>query len=219
MTHFWTNLGQPCKISDMENQKNHTSQKNIPWAPIRHLLITLGSAVALAGVFAAFMLYYYGPTGRYLLSNALLSPETITSLSFGDPEAPGARGERYAFDEIEYAHWDKSQKQWRHQRVNPSLYESFYHRIAGEKSLLEVPTEVIALFTQATPSRLTIWVKTESTKDSFLPGKPLQVVEFAAEGNYYRVELRGPEGRGGWAYFFHRGITQESLTMLSSKAG
>lgn len=43
---------------------------------IRNLLIVIFGAIVIASLGAAFMLYYYGPTGRYYAQNVLISPFT-----------------------------------------------------------------------------------------------------------------------------------------------
>ncbi len=198
----------------MEKKKN-----NYPWGPIRNFLAVLFSGVFTAVIFALFMLYYYGPTGSYTLGNVLLSPETITKLSFEDSDQPGRNSPRYQYDHIEYANWNAENKQWQRVDVSPGDYQHFYESIAQEKSILEVPHEIVNLFYSIPPSKLTIFVRNQADNPTQKEiSKPMQVAEFSNEGNYYRIELRSQEGSGGWAYFHRPKIREEAKALFFRKS-
>lgn len=177
-------------------------KKNIPWTSIRNLLGVLFASVFSAVIFAIFMLHTYGPTGRYLLSSALLAPETLTELSAGAPK--NKKNDRFQFDRIEIAKWNAVNKQWGRSHLSIEDYGKLYAIIANDISIVDVSDGIVNEFSKPMPMRLSLFVKTSDAQGrSSTESKPLQVVEFAGKGDYYRVELRGEKSNGEWAYYSH----------------
>ena len=106
--------------------------KNSPEIPakiqIRNLLIVIGSGIVFALAIAAFMLGTYGPSGRYLAHNVLLSPETARALNY----------EGELFDHIEYLQWNPERKVSNKDELLLTSYQKFYALIDGDHSLQEV---------------------------------------------------------------------------------
>lgn len=163
------------------------------------LLTVIGSAVLLGCLAAAFMVFYYGPSGTYLMKNVLLSPK-VTEPWNGNP---------FYLEQISYSHWDSAAKQWRDQDVSLKQYEAFYELVNEDKSLSTSLPEVSEAFYRTHPSTLTLFIRSE--KDSNSRSKPFQSVQFADRKDYFRVELHvdTPDEEMKWAYFFHPGIENQ----------
>jgi hypothetical protein len=190
----------------MEQSKNPSST---PWGEISRLLIVLLSGIAIAGLLSIFMIWNYGPTGQYQLSNVLLAPETLQSLSFSDAEVSGSkdvknRSPRFVFDKVEYVYWDSPSKQWQQFTIDNATYVKFYQTIEKDMSIVDINLDIVNLFAAEAPSHLAILVKNEGNSNV----RPLQVLEIAPGGDYYRVELRGSHQGSDWAYFEHKNIAQ-----------
>lgn len=190
-----------------------------PWKAISGLLTLLGAGILAAALFAGFMLYRYGPTGRYPLGNVLLAPKTLGALSLTDPDDSAVKnskgkGSRLVFDRIEYVYWDKPQRLWHNVKVDWDNYQRFYDSIESEISILEPSKDIVKYFAAETPSRLMIMVKHEAANKQEPYITPLQVVEFAPGGDYYRVQLREHGSTTEWAYFHHAGIAEQASKLL-----
>ncbi len=160
------------------------------------LLSVLGSAIAAAIIFAAFMIHYYGPSGEYKVKNILLSPETTEKLDFHD----GSEGGRFRFDHAEFRYYDDETKSWKKIVLDAQAYKTVYHLLENESSIGDVQPEVIAEFNLPNPATMTLLVRNEKVVRVF------QEVVFVKDGDYYRVMLRGSDPIGNWAYFKQRKI-------------
>lgn len=181
---------------------------------IRNLLGVLIGSVLCALVFGGMLLHYYGPGGRYLAKNVLLSPHIAPGLSYTDRDLKtGVKG-RFSFDSIDFSYYDNSTKKWLHIPVTPSNYDAFYALVSDEKSLSEVGENIKELF-EKTPSS-TLSLKVHSDSETHAPAKSFQDIHFVSEGDYYRVELREEGAQDTWAYFYHPGIYQEVLQLFTS---
>lgn len=182
---------------------------------IRNLLIVIFSGMACACALAAFMLYYYGPSGQYLVSNTLLSPDVMAMLSYMDTNAKTGGSTRFVFNGIEYAYYDTMSREWRKVPATQEAYERFYNLVASDKSLAEVPEDIISLFNRGHPASLVLTVRTESKAEWQEVTKVFQEVQFAGEGNYFRIELRSQSSSTGkWAYFYRPQIYQEAAKIF-----
>lgn len=179
---------------------------------IRNLLLVLFTGAAFAFLLVGGALYMYGPTGQYLVKDALLSPEMTQGLSYDDANAKTGGSSRFVFKDIAFTYYSGK---WIKVPVSVDAYRQFYQPIAKEKSLLEVPADVEKLFVAGTPAKLSIIVTTESDASWQAATKDFQQVEFA--GDYYRVLLR--EGNAGthWVYFKRPGVYNEALNLFSGK--
>lgn len=196
-------------------------EKSIPPSAkkqIRNLLGVLTAGVGAAIIFALFMLYFYGPTGRYYLKNVLLSPETINQLSYEDTKTKKAGQIQFNFDKIEYTFWNSEKKEWKTVQVPLELYKQFYQSVQDESSILDVKEDVVNLFSKSNPSSLILSAKTAINKtDLSKDPKPFQRVQFVNAGDYFRVELREQNDVAGWAYFYHQNIYEKAGALFMQK--
>ncbi len=171
---------------------------------VRDLLLVLGSGLLGAILLVLWMLHYYGPTGRYLAGNTLLSPEVIGQLKKGIAPAKKSKTSPIVFEGITFSYYDDKAKQWKTQDVKGEEYALFYDNIGSDKSLAEVDDEVIKQFLSTNVATLVLHVKTDL-------GRLAQRVEFASVGDDYRIELLEPTPEGKWIYMHHPHIYQEAL--------
>lgn len=196
------------------SEQNESAKKQI-----RNLLLVIFSGAFCAFLAAAIGLYFYGPGGRYLVKNTLLSPSILETLSYNDLNTKTGNKSRFVFDKIEFSYYETDKKHWQKVRVSPNVYQRFYQSVINEKSLIDVPENVISQFTKANPSSLVLTVRTESNAAWQELIRVFQEIQFANDGDYFRIELReqnSPESK--WAYFYHPHIYREVLNLFISSA-
>lgn len=169
------------------------------------LLAVIASAVMFGCLAAVFMVINYGPSGNYLLSNVLLSPQVVEALN-GNP---------FVFEHLEYSQWDAGSKQWRTQDISLEHYKMFYELVKSDQSLETTLPDVLDAFYRVHPSSLTLFVRAESDPHSRI--KPFQVVQFADRKDYFRVELHvdAVDESAKWAYFYHPDIGSKVKVLFS----
>ena len=183
---------------------------------IRNLLMVLslgiGSALALAG----FLLYVYGPTGVYSVKNVMVSPSLVGGLTYADQNPSSGKISRYTFEKIEFSYWQADKRQWSKRQISLDSYQRFYEAYAHENSLPIVGEEVIREFQQIPPAKIVVYVRLAGD-DPKAALKAFQEVQFANEGDFYRVELHEQDAASSWAYFHHPRIYQEVLALFANK--
>lgn len=177
-------------------------------AEIKQLLMLLGSAIGVAIVFSAFMIYYYGPSGEYYVKNILLSPEMTGKLDFPD----GVNSGRFVFDRAEYRYFDGELKTWKTKVLSHELYSKVYELLKNEAGLTEASAEVVNQFNLPNPATLTLYVKSDKITKIF------QETVFVNNGDFYRISLRNNEAATSWAYFYHRKIYDQVLHAIQTEA-
>lgn len=175
---------------------------------IRNLLVVLGAGVGAAVCAALWMLAAYGPAGTYVARNVLLSPQTLQSLVKQEVKK-GAKS-TLIFEGIDFAYYDRAKKRIDRVAVAPEVYSQFYALVADEKSLDEVPVQVVASFSQA-PSTLTLRLRTEGHE------RMNQEIDFLGEGDYYRVQLNQHEKGDVWATFYHPQISTKVFELFKGQ--
>lgn len=182
-----------------------------PKRQIRNLLMVLVSSVICAFLVSGLLLYYYSPSGRYIVKNALLAPELTTTLMYNDTNHKTGGSSRFVFDGIEFSFYDNQTKQQRNMQLTQEQYQKLYQLIASDKSLLNVPKEVISQFNKATNATLTIKVRTESHAAWQDETKIFQAMRFVNDGDYFNIELHEEKSANNLVYFYHPGIYKEIL--------
>ncbi|WP_068466404.1 hypothetical protein [Candidatus Protochlamydia phocaeensis] len=181
---------------------------------LKRILFLLSAAIICAGLLTVFMLYFYGPTGRYLAGNSILTPLTLSQINLRDKHPQTGQNVRFIFDKNEFSYFDRKLGK-RHQLVIPSdEYEQFYHLVSSDKSLENVTAEIERAFNSAHPTLLTTNLRIDVS--GFAPGsKIVQIIQFA-ENDYFRVQLHG-DGQGmEWAYFYHSGLYQTIMALFTA---
>lgn len=187
-----------------------------PKRQVRNLLSVLSFSILSAFLIAGLLLYAYGPSGRYLVKQALLSPDLMTSLNFNDSNHKTGGMSRFVFDGIELSLYDSQTKKMQNKPISLDGYKKFYELVANEKSLKSPPEEVESSFRKMPIASLLINIRTDSHAAWQDETKIFQEINFLVEGDYFRIELREEQNSGGnWAYYYYPGIYQKALNLLS----
>jgi hypothetical protein len=182
---------------------------------IRNLLFVLGGGIGAALAFAAAVLYFYSPSGSYLAKNMLLSSESALAMRYTEANSKTGAASRFVFDSLEFSYFAPVLKKWVRLPIDLQKYADFYALIGNEGSLVNVDGEIISLFNASSkPSTLSMKVKTESDASWQAASKTFLTVDFAGEGDYYRIALRENSSHEGWVYFYHPGIYQQILKLF-----
>jgi hypothetical protein len=192
-----------------------TVDKSEPvYKQIRNLIIVLLLGISSAGILTGFFLYYYGPSGTYLLKNVMVSPDMINGPSFDDRNPATGKVTKFVFSQIVFSYWDQGQRKWHRSFVSVDDYRLFYDKFADMKSL-EADTAAVSTFLSSPPAKLTLHARL-SDKDANKTEKAFQEVQFSYEGNLFRVELHTQATGHEWAYFYHPHIYQEVLSLFEN---
>lgn len=181
---------------------------------LRRLLLVLGSGIAFACLMTVFGVYYYGPSGRYIVKNALISPDILEKMSYNAPNQKINANDRFIFDDIVFSYYNSNENKMSQLSASLDQYKKFYQSIVSDVSLLNVPLDIEALFLKVQPASLILRVKTESNAAWQKESKIFQEVHFAREGNYFRIKLHEQEKSNNWVYFHHPHIYQDVLNQF-----
>ncbi|MEM1282844.1 MAG: hypothetical protein AAGG81_04750 [Chlamydiota bacterium] len=189
------------------NQQRQSKKKEIS----AFLTVIFGGG-AFALLVAIGLVYFYGPSGLYDLKYTLLSPKMIDELKYQDvnPQT-GSRG-NFVFDSINFTYFHPDEGRWKKVAVDRTQYEKFFDSIVGDVSVEEVGPTITDRFLSGYPAILEIIVRPDDKNSNIT--KTFQEVTLAYQGNYYRVELHEESSQKNWAYFFHKDVYKNALSIL-----
>lgn len=179
---------------------------------IRNLLFVLTSSVLFAGLLAAYMITFWGPSGTYQVQKILLSPDLIPTLSYRES------GTHLVFHRVELLYPHQETGEWTVTEVSLPYYREFYQSLSQEESLLTVDPSIEQRFMSSQLRRLVLTLRPDQNLGRQFQYRTFQEVHFSPDGDYYRIELKDAGDGAQWAYFFHPGIwafTREVLTRRS----
>lgn len=182
---------------------------------IRNLFFIMLSAVICALFISGLLLKKYGPSGGYIAQNTILSPDVTESLWYTDSNQKTGGNSRFVFDAIEFSYFNNKINQWQQLKIDQNRYRSFYQMVMSDKSISEITPQLLSLFDGN--ASLIVKVRTESNAGWQEEVKTLQKIEFASDGNHYRVDLREQNSPNQWAYFTHPQIFQKTQQLLISQ--
>lgn len=181
---------------------------------IEVLLGVLAAGLAAGVILAVVMLYYYNPSGSYLAKNVLLDPDSAYSLRYVEPGAKAKSDNRYVFDGAYFSYYDPELNQVRPIPVDKEKYAEFYKSVANESSLVEPDSHIEALFSQPQPAVLSLKVRRVGEDASKGAESVFSRIEFAYEGDFYRIQLRHSAPGNEWAYFYHPKIYRQLMALF-----
>jgi hypothetical protein len=182
---------------------------------IGSLLGLLGISMLVACALVGYMVYNWGPSGVYKLKNVILSPGNLEELTYRDVSPSGATGTQMVFDRLEFIQLTPLGGGRQRASVSPQAYSRFYDLVRQEKSLDPVPSQLVESFFHQ--SAMHFLVRPERSGDSG-GQRVFQEVQFSADGDHYRVELRFDSKGRPWAYFYHPNIEKEVAAIFSGGA-
>lgn len=194
---------------------NNAPAQSSAYKQIRNLLIVIFAGIGAAGYFAFMMINHYGPSGKYLVSNILLAPETLPLLNYKEVNPATGKMTNLVFNGLEFAYWQPKLRNWQRMSISQNAYQQLYRAIQNDTSLDDT-ANISDLFYTAPPATLTISVHAADDNRN-TNSKNFQAVQFAAEGNYFRIELHEQQNSTNWAYFSHAAIYKEAMQLLSEE--
>ncbi len=186
--------------------------KLTPKKQITNLLIILFAGFSCAILLTLFFLYNYGSEGHYLLKNTLLSPEVLSQISLDTKN--GQHASHAYLNKIEFSQQDIETKKRTTRAVNKKTYSKFYDMISSDKSLIDIPIDLMAAFNSMPVSSLVIMIQ-DLNKNVLEKNQLFQEVQFLYKGDYYRLELRDSSATN-WIYFYHPHIYDDALLLFTS---
>ncbi|MFN4173776.1 MAG: hypothetical protein ACK4HV_01560, partial [Parachlamydiaceae bacterium] len=105
--------------------------------------------------------------------------------------------------------FDKEKNEWQKRNLDEATYAQIYALIEGDKSLIDIPSVKVE-----NPSKITLFVRTESPSEWQKEVKTFQTIEFLAD-DYYRVELHEDNPGTNFAYFNHPDIRQTVFKIIN----
>lgn len=160
--------------------------------------------IILSGVLGAVLLtwattIYYTTEATYRATNVILDPKLLSTIKYIEHNARGDKTS-YVYDRITYRRPGTKEI-----NLTEKQYEGIYALLSGDRSLPE-DTDLASKFDDRS-AVLAIVLKNDTLKSFYT----LMRMEFAATGNYYRVELRGNGSKELWAYFSHPDVLSQVM--------
>lgn len=180
---------------------------------IRNILLILSAAVLFAVLLCVYMIYTYGPSGQYTVSNALIAPSVAETMDFFEPSA-GKTSARYVLDSINFSYYDREKKQVEKRALSPKIYEEFYDNIASDKSIPHASNDIEKLFTSPFIAKLVITVRNVNALQRQTELKTFQQVQFLEGSDYFRIQLHQQDIREHWIYIYHPGIYRDVINLF-----
>jgi len=183
---------------------------------IKVLLSVLGTAALLGALLSIAMLYFYNPTGSYFAGKVLLDPDNAFTLRYVEPGNKPQLEKRYVFDRMLFSYVDPKSKKNLSANVPKEKYEQFYKKISADRSLTDITPEIEKMFYSSQPSVLILKVRQTGDDSSKMGESTFSKIDFAENGNYYRIQLRQAIDSQGWAYFEHAQILKEAIAIMGT---
>ncbi len=183
-----------------------------PSKQIRNFLLVIGGGMLVGLIVVVAMVQYYGPVGYYVAKNVLVSPEVLEKMWHADPGR--INDHRVAFTGIEYHFFDKDEQAWHTKNVSLDLYGNFYQLVGGDRSKEGVLEVMRRLFDVTPPASILIRAATDGSTEFQMVGDVFQQVDFAADGDHYRVRIQEEDPLMEWVYFKHEGILQKTRDIM-----
>ncbi|PJD95661.1 MAG: hypothetical protein CK425_08135 [Parachlamydia sp.] len=184
---------------------------------IQNLLLVFGAAIGSALFGILYIIYSSSGTGHYTLSNILLSPEVIQHFSSLTEKERSKHISPLQFNRIDLSFFNPETHLWQTKEISTEDYQKIYTLIASDKSIESPSDAVINAFREPPPVKLIIQIEEKSAKNFTSVKSVFQEVDFAARGDFFRVQLREQGQEAQQAYFYHRAIYPTVIKMLAGQ--
>lgn len=179
-----------------------------------HLALVICSAICIGLLLTVSLVYFHGPSGKYVLGNVVLAPEVLDKLNYNDKNPKTGQSDRFVFDHIEFTWYEDEVKEWKKLQVDKEKYATFYNAYRDQSSLLDPSEDILALFKGPFNASIALKVKTESSSSWQADSKDFQEIQFVFQGNYFRVKLHEQNPGDHWVYFYHPHIYHDVLGLM-----
>jgi len=180
---------------------------------VKNLLLVFGAAIGSAVFGILYIIYSTSGPGNYTLSNILISPEVIQRFSSLSDKEHSKQLPPLQFNRIDLSFFNPTTHLWETKELSREDYQKLYTLIASDKSI-DPPSDAINAFRQPPPIKLIIQIEEKSTKNFTSLKSVFQEVDFAAQGDFFRVQLREQGQDPQQAYFYHPAIYQTVIKTL-----
>ena len=183
---------------------------------IRNLLLIIGGGAALAIGAVFYLVLYHSPTGSILAKEALLSPKMMqNNLHFSEKNPKTGKNSRFIFDQVQIHSFNQITKKQAQTTLSNAQYRKIFSLIGGDWSLKEVSNTIFSRFITSLPLSMQLLVKTENSAEWERVEKLFQRVDFAYQGDYFRVSLKQESKENiHFAYFYHPNIYQKVMAII-----
>jgi hypothetical protein len=153
---------------------------------VRNIILILSSLCFIAFLLVVGAIYYFTAANTYPLKQVLFKPTELNEQTL-----------------IEFTVGEKRFG------VGLSTYKAFYNRIASERSVPLVTSEMEASFQKQPPSSLVIQKEHTGDKTKTSDESPRQELQFSESGDLFRIKSDRQQ-KNGWLYFRYPGIYQQA---------
>lgn len=184
---------------------------------IKSLILLMLFSVVCAMAISIFSIQKFGPIGAYEVKNALITPYLLENMSYDDVDTKTGAPTRFVFDQLLFTYTDSVTQKEVTLPVTLEKYRLFYDTIISDSSVNDT-TSLASLFDGANPPKLIVKVKTVAQDALQRESEVFQEIQYANEGNFYRIELReelNPQAE--WAYYNHPGIKNKIFNLFAEK--
>lgn len=165
-------------------------------SPLAIFKVLAGSILA-AAVIVGSLVHFYGQNQHMVtVEKVLVEPKILQQLVFSDLDATQKRV-AYFNDKIALRPAGRDQTI----QINHDEYFELYETIFRDEAIIVLTQALEARFDDPMHvAQLSIMVRSQERSGTTGPSVVFQQVEFLSDGSYYRVALRGQNGRS-WKYF------------------
>src|SRR5262245_44769599 len=118
---------------------SHSSTKS----QITHLILLLLCAGGAALLLSFFLIFNYGPSGKYTFNQAFIHTNLVATLNYNVTNYRTNSLTHYIFDRIEVNYYNPTSKNEKSIKLDVSIYRKIYQLIQSDTSLLSpLPSEI-----------------------------------------------------------------------------
>lgn len=158
------------------------------------LILMLGSAVVVACLVVASLVFFFGGSGTYRLKSLLIAPEELQNQTV----------------QMEFVSIDPNGKGWKRYPVSLDTYTKFYQQFGALRSTPNVTDMMIEQFHLTKPSSFTLYIQEKGT---------FQQIDFLASGLFRLMlppKVNGNTSEQQWIYFYHSGSFEKIEEIFAS---
>lgn len=181
---------------------------------MRKLLTKLVSFIALAFILALFFIYPYASGERMPVDEVLIAPQALEPFNKNHLESTDLEKNQYYFDRAYFEFWNPNSGKRETKILDPMQYQKFYEILTQKSVLSLLDRDIESFFRNNQQARLQLFAKKIGDGGALEDSILLQTVEFANQGDYFRVQRGRDKNDPNWLYFRVNGIYLSILMEL-----